>query len=346
MTFLENHAKVKIGKHTLVREKIDCIYRAKPVNEKLVLYALLLKALCAKVVSMREINNLNDMLPVLTYYEESNDFNEITSHFHCYHQLVLTIEGEANFKINQISHVAVPNSLVIIRAMDKHSVSVSQFPYKRYVLNVTSQLLLTAVHDPKLLSLFSHNSSKSRNFILLRPEIAEKFTAIFDKAMLECVEKKDFWTSLVVNLVFHILIELYREEPDMFSVSDYGGGIETIIQVQRFISENFRDKIDLDQLVEQFFISKFHLSRKFKAITGCSFKKYLTLHRINEAQLLLRNTNLPVSKISEKVGYDNPEHFIRIFHKSQGITPLQYRLRCKRIGLLNEQDMKNESPEI
>jgi AraC-like DNA-binding protein len=278
---------------------------------------------------MREINNLSDMLPILTYYQESNDYNGIGAHFHGYHELVLVREGTVNFRINQHDYLAGPNSLIIIRAMDKHDVSIRKYPYKRYVFTVTSQLILTAVREPSLLSLFLYHNPNSRNLISLRQEIACRLTAIFEETILECAEKKPLWSSQVITFIHQALIELYREDPDMFSAGDSSSNIQTMMRIQHFISEHFREKIDLDQLAEQFFVSKFHLSRRFKAITGHTFKNYLILHRISEAQQLLRYTNKPVSEICADVGYDNTEHFIRIFHKSQGITPLQYRLYCR-----------------
>ena len=280
---------------------------------------------------MREINNLSDMLPILTYYQESNDYNGIGSHFHGYHELVLIREGIVNFRINQNDFLAGPNSLIIIRAMDRHDVSIRKYPYKRYVFTVTSQLVLTSVREPQLLSLFFYHSPKSRNIILLRPKIVERLTALFEETILECTEKKPLWSSQVTSFIHQALIALYREDPEMFSAGDGGGNIQAIMRIQHFIAEHFHEKISLDQLAERFFMSKFHLSRRFRAVTGHSFKNYLILHRISEAQQLLRYTNKPVSEICADVGYDNTEHFIRIFHKSQGTTPLQYRLYCRDV---------------
>jgi AraC-like DNA-binding protein len=277
---------------------------------------------------MFEINNLSDMLPILTYYQKNKDYNGIGEHFHRYHQLVLVREGQANFRINGVNYMAGPDSLVIIRAYDKHDISTRKHPYKRYVFTVSNQLALTAVREPKLLSLFIYHASNSRNLIPLKAEVARRLSAVFKETIKECEEKKPMWSTRVIMLITQILIELYREDPGLFSAGDYANIFGTITGIQDYIAQHFREHVILDDIAKKYFVSKYYLSRKFKEITGQGFKNYLILYRINEARQLLRYTNKPVSEISAAVGYENTEHFIRIFHTTQGISPLQYRKNC------------------
>jgi YesN/AraC family two-component response regulator len=125
------------------------------------------------------------------------------------------------------------------------------------------------------------------------------------------------------------LIELYREDPGLFSAGDYVNIFGTITEIQNYIAQHFREHLLLDNIAKTYYVSKYYLSRKFKEITGRGFKNYLILYRISEAQQLLRYTNKPVSEISAAVGYENTEHFIRVFHETQGLSPLQYRKNCR-----------------
>ncbi|MDR2433141.1 MAG: AraC family transcriptional regulator [Treponema sp.] len=274
---------------------------------------------------VREINNLSDMLPILTYFQKNSDYNGIGVHFHRYHQLVLVREGLANFRINGVDYPAGKDSLIIIRAFDTHNVSIRKYPYKRYVFTVTNQLALTALREPKLLSLFLYHRADARNLVLLREEFARRLSAVFEETIRECEEKKPMWSSRVIMLIIQILIELYREDPSLFSAGDYVNIIDTVSEIQNYVAQHFREHIVLDDMASKYFVSKYYLSRKFKEITGFGFKNFLIRYRINEAQHLLQYTNKSVAEISSVVGYENPEHFIRIFHETQGISPLQYR---------------------
>jgi AraC-like DNA-binding protein len=274
---------------------------------------------------MHEINNLSEILPILTYYQKSQDYNGMGLHFHNYHELILIREGFVNFKINDIDYLAGPDSFVVMRAMDQHQVSIKKFPYCRYVFTITNQLALMAIREPQLLALLLRQPADKNHVIPLRKKFSDKLVGFFERIIAECKEKKPLWSSSAVALITGALIELYREDPGLFSQSSDIGVMRTIINIQNYIAKHYNEKIVLDDLVDRYFISKYYLSRKFKEITGYGFKNYLILYRIHEAQKLLQYTNKPVSEISATLGYENVDHFIRIFHRTQGISPLQYR---------------------
>jgi AraC-like DNA-binding protein len=274
---------------------------------------------------MHEINNLSELLPILTYYQKSMDYNGMGLHFHNYHELVLVREGLVNFKIEGVDYLAGADSLVVMRAMDQHNASIRKFPYSRYVFTITNQLALMAIREPQLLSFLIRRPADKNHVIPLRPEFAERLAGFFERIIAECREKKPLWSSSAVVLITEALIELYREDPALFSESSDISVMHTIINIQNYIAGHYNEKIVLDDLAERYFISKYYLSRKFKEITGYGFKNYLILYRIHEAQKLLQYTNKPVSEISSAMGYENPDHFIRIFRENQGISPLQYR---------------------
>jgi AraC-like DNA-binding protein len=193
------------------------------------------------------------------------------------------------------------------------------------VFTITNQLALMAIREPQLLSFLIHQPVDKNHVIPLRPKFADTLAGFFERIIAECKEKKPLWSSSAVVLITEALIELYREDPALFSQSNDISIMRTIINIQNYIAEHYHEKIVLDDLAGRYFISKYYLSRKFKEITGYGFKNYLILYRIHEAQKLLQYTNKPVSEISSETGYESADHFIRIFHETQGISPLQYR---------------------
>ncbi|NHN32972.1 helix-turn-helix domain-containing protein [Paenibacillus agricola] len=98
-----------------------------------------------------------------------------------------------------------------------------------------------------------------------------------------------------------------------------------IDRVIAFIQENYHLDISQDQCARSFGISRTHLSKLFKKFQQISFSDYVTQVRIEQAKKMLRETNIPVADISEKVGYLHTQNFIRVFKKNEGITPGQFR---------------------
>jgi YesN/AraC family two-component response regulator len=95
--------------------------------------------------------------------------------------------------------------------------------------------------------------------------------------------------------------------------------------IVQHINRNFMQKITLDDVSKQFYISRFYLSKTFKETTGFTFVEYLNSVRIKEAQKLLIITNKKIIQISYEVGFGSVAHFGRVFKTITGYSPLQYR---------------------
>ena len=91
-----------------------------------------------------------------------------------------------------------------------------------------------------------------------------------------------------------------------------------------YIHDHYMD-VTLQKLADEFHFSRQYCSRLISELTGCSFTELLTRIRIGAGEDLLANTFLSVDEIGERLGYSNPETFIRAFQRVKGVTPGQYR---------------------
>ena len=99
---------------------------------------------------------------------------------------------------------------------------------------------------------------------------------------------------------------------------------ERINAIINYIQENYLT-VTLDDLSDQFYLSKPYLSKYIKEKSGMTFGENVKRIRLNKASTLLRNGNMKVEKVAEAAGYQNVEHFNRLFKKKYGMTPVQYR---------------------
>jgi AraC-like DNA-binding protein len=93
-------------------------------------------------------------------------------------------------------------------------------------------------------------------------------------------------------------------------------------------------------IVQRAGVSRSHLSRVSKRVTGLSPKRYLTRRRLQAAKGLLRNPEAAIHQVASKVGFKDTSRFARVFRRWEGQTPSRYRrqaiLRAKRSGLTLE----------
>lgn len=104
---------------------------------------------------------------------------------------------------------------------------------------------------------------------------------------------------------------------------------DIVKEAKEYISENYTRDISMMELAEKFYVSPYHFSHLFKKKTGTTFQNYLTHMRIEKAKRLLEDTELKIYEICELSGYSNANHFIKIFTKTVGMKPGEYRKKMK-----------------
>ncbi len=83
--------------------------------------------------------------------------------------------------------------------------------------------------------------------------------------------------------------------------------------------------LTLASIAERLFVNPNYLSTLFKSETGMTFTQYLTRIRVERAKQLLKETNLKIYEICDKVGYTDQAYFSKLFKATVGITPYEYR---------------------
>lgn len=102
------------------------------------------------------------------------------------------------------------------------------------------------------------------------------------------------------------------------------GRKERIVDIMNYLKNHYKD-VTLDELAENFNLSKPYLSKYIKENAGITFQEAVKKARMKKARTMLKDSNQTVENIAATVGYDNVEHFNRLFKKTYGMTPVQFR---------------------
>ena len=105
---------------------------------------------------------------------------------------------------------------------------------------------------------------------------------------------------------------------------------ELIADAQIEIARELRAIPSVPRMAEKLGVSARTLTRRFKMATGLSIGEYTLQRRLDEAQSLLRRTNLSVTEIAFSVGLADPSHFTRVFKQQLGLTPTRYRAAVRK----------------
>lgn len=102
-------------------------------------------------------------------------------------------------------------------------------------------------------------------------------------------------------------------------------------QIMKYMENHYKEKISLDQIAENMYLSPFYISKLFKSETGDTPINYLISLRMEKAKELLdQNSTLSIQEAAAAVGYEDAYHFSKLFKKYYGLSPLYYKARIEK----------------
>lgn len=124
--------------------------------------------------------------------------------------------------------------------------------------------------------------------------------------------------SCIDNLKITLFERRISEEPKQ-------QGERVITGITRYLQEHLAEDVSLSILAEQFHLNAQYISQLFKSEIGVGFLSYLTSIRMEKAKKLLLSTSASIADVAEQSGYGDYRVFTKVFKKSEGVTPSQYR---------------------
>ncbi|NLO82013.1 MAG: response regulator [Clostridiales bacterium] len=132
-------------------------------------------------------------------------------------------------------------------------------------------------------------------------------------ARISSIKSLENWISETI----HLALRLIRERKETFHL--------LVQRALNRINQNYDKDISLKTLANEFGVTPAYLGQLFKTETGKLFKDYLSEVRMKAARSLLKTTDLKINEIAERVGISNQSYFNRVFRKTYGISPNQFR---------------------
>jgi two-component system response regulator YesN len=212
--------------------------------------------------------------------------------YNCYNSLVQIIESpqERTPSVEQIRKVMQP--LLVHFTMDASRVNKIQNKFLIYV------------------SVYLQSIGLSLETIWMKMNPNELFSAF--KLPMDEIQ--------LVEIVAQVIRTVHR--PEHKQPNSY-----TIDKIVIYVKQNYTLDLSLDLLAEQVNMHPNYISMLFKKEMNTTFLQYLHTYRIKKAKDLMHNhPEWPIHTVAEKVGYENPRHFFKVFKKYEKLTPGRFRL--------------------
>lgn len=234
-------------------------------------------------------------------------------------ELFYVMEGRGRYLVGKREYAVQAGDLVICNANILHG----EAPFQDYSMQ-SYCCVLTGIHIPKMPpnTLMGPNCNPVLRLVANQQAVEHTLMALH--ALNNQSVSNEHVCDILANAFFEIV---YREFLDSKSLYDTAvqKTEELIRNITEYLDEHFVEDVSLQRLGENFHMSHYHLAHIFKKGTGVSPIKYVMQRRIGEAQNLLMNSDMPIGKIGEVLGFGEHCHLSAMFKKYVGVTPSQYR---------------------
>lgn len=256
-------------------------------------------------------------------------YTRLVPHSHNYFELNYVANGSCQFYYKDSSRTLKAGELCLIAPGLKHDVQILDES------TVFCIMIRKSTFNTSFFSLLSGNNLLSYFFrTILQDDSQENFLLFFSKnpakttlaarfALIECIKNDDYTNIRCISWINIMLSELLRNYSKTLQFYDYSLGTDFSLVLQ-YIQHNYQT-LTLSSLAEFFHYSEPYLSTLIKQNTGQTFTGLIKQLRLHEAVQYLLNTDMKVSEIADRVGYNSTDHFSRTFRAEYHLSPQLFR---------------------
>jgi len=259
---------------------------------------------------------------VLFGYRDSREPSENYSlHCHNYYEIYYFIEGEVEYLVEGRHYEPSPHSLLLLTPNVFHGVKInSSKSYQRFALHFLPDILSLERRNLLLSAFPTTKKHSGKEIYYQNPEDYRIFT--FFQTLVDCSKlPKELQEALLPIYIEALLSQITIMGYSRQAKTQVGDSTEIVSKIIAYLNDHLTDTITLDQISEEFFISKHHLNKVFKKATGTTVGDYLQYKRVTYAQQQLIN-GCSAGSAAAQSGFRDYSAFYKAYKKIMGHSPV------------------------
>lgn len=243
---------------------------------------------------------------------------EFVWHYHDFHKVVIFISGKAAYHIEGKTYHLKPWDILLV---DRHAIHRPEIdpsvPYERFILWIQNDIPQT-----ELLKCFQKANDRSYNLIRLHPSLQEKLKDILMELESSAKSEEyagDILTQALFQQFMVYLNRIFLEKQYIFDKKSYTFDSQ-IAGILQYINHNLKEDLSVEKLAARYYVSKYHLMRKFKEETGYTLHNYIVNKRLLMARTLI-SEGTPVIKAAQESGFAEYSTFSRAYRRQFKASP-------------------------
>lgn len=254
------------------------------------------------------------------------DMAPVDWHYHTFHKLIFFLDGRASYDIEGQRYALEPGDIVLVGRGSIHRPDVTAgVPYERILLYLSPAFLREQSLPSCDLEACFTQARRDFRFVL-RPRSRDCRVAETLAALEAAVTGQSFGAELLSrSLVVQLLILVSRGQLEHGLPYATGARYdEKTVAILQYLNSHLTERLAIDDLAARFYVSKYHMMRKFRAETGYTIHNYLVGKRLMLARELIA-AGLTVTDACYRSGFQDYSTFSRAYKRQFGTTPRQTR---------------------
>ena len=244
---------------------------------------------------------------------------EVDTHYHEFYKLTYLLSGHGSYMIEGRWYRIEPGDLVIVRRGEVHRPEIeTDRPYERIILYLSSDFFRAAFADDPIQESFARSQG---HVIRSSKSFSKRLRTHFDTVEKELSSDEPGARSMARAVVIAALVEILRVLlSSAFETLTAEPGDEKVQAILRYLNEHITEDVAIDALSERFYISKYHMMRRFREETGVPIHAYLAEKRLLLARELIAS-GCSATDACYRSGYQSYSSFSRAYRKRFASSP-------------------------
>lgn len=250
-------------------------------------------------------------------------------HMHTYCEIYYLRRGACVYTVNKGHWHLEAGDIFIVAPGDMHSTRYEGADGAERIIVFCDPDQLDGVvrEDPGIIR---QTLTKSGKLILSDTARAE-IDALISRMLLENDLPQRYSDEILRLEVLHLILLILRNGIVSYeTMSPKEGYSADIERALKYIALNYQQPLTLEEVADYCGLSASYFSRKFRLVTGQTFKEHVNYIRVRQATQMLLTTDDSITKIALQCGFGSSNYFKDVFHTVTGSSPREYR---KRSGL-------------
>ena len=243
----------------------------------------------------------------------------IEYHYHTFHKIIILLAGKAGYAVEGERYDLSPGDFVLVGSGSIHRPIVEAGDYyERMILYIAPEYLRSLAQgdcDPEE----CFRRAQETFQYVFRDEGTSRVRVLF-QSLAETVRQGGYGASLLAQAQFtELLVEVNRVVRGGHRVGAAGGDSK-VISLLQYLNLHLTESLTIDELAARFYISKYHMMRRFKEETGYTIHNYVVTKRLMLAREKIA-AGMPVSEACYACGFRDYSSFARAYKKLFALSP-------------------------